>query len=107
MPMATPLPLSDATRRLVELAFAAADWPLVSALLQERCGAGLPQLPPGDGNDHERVRFATIKLSGGDVKELARHVERANVDWRDVLVAAGFGCSTSAHRDWLDTLPPH
>jgi hypothetical protein len=36
----------------------------------------------------ERVRLAVIKLAGGDLTQLRRHVEIAKVDWRDVISAA-------------------
>ncbi|HXN15352.1 MAG TPA: hypothetical protein VN878_03185, partial [Usitatibacter sp.] len=48
----------------------------------------------------ERIRFAVLKLSAGNFAELERHVRAAQTDWRDVLLAAGFGESVRAHLEW-------
>jgi hypothetical protein len=45
----------------------------------------------------ERVQAAVVKLAGGDLRRLDRQLQEARIDWRDVLVAAGF-----AHEDWRD-----
>ena len=37
----------------------------------------------------ERIRYAVLKLSHGDLAELRKAVETPQIDWRDVLVAAG------------------
>jgi hypothetical protein len=47
----------------------------------------------------ERVQAAVVKLTGGDLGRLDRQLREARIDWRDVLVAAGF-----AHEDWPDRL---
>ncbi len=49
----------------------------------------------------ERVRFAVLKLSHGSIEELPRHIAIACTDWRDSLVAAGFGHQIRAHRTWF------
>ena len=51
----------------------------------------------------ERVRFAVLKISNGDIGELREAVRHAQIDWRDVLVAAGFG-ERLAHREWAEAL---
>jgi hypothetical protein len=38
----------------------------------------------------ERIRFAVLKLSAGDPSALQRAIDLGKIDWRDVLVAAGF-----------------
>ena len=70
-------------------------------LLITRCGANLPLWRETDPRGLERIRFAALKLSDGDLGELRRAVEIANVDWRDVLVAAGFGHDPRAHELWF------
>jgi hypothetical protein len=47
----------------------------------------------------ERLQAAVVKLAGGDLGELDRQLREARIDWRDVLVAAGF-----AHEDWSERL---
>ena len=49
----------------------------------------------------ERIRFAALKLSNGDLGELRQAVQIAGIDWRDVLVAAGFGHDLRAHERWF------
>ncbi|NKB34306.1 MAG: hypothetical protein GKR91_14540 [Pseudomonadales bacterium] len=51
----------------------------------------------------ERVRFAVLKLSNGNLAQLERQIEEAAVDFRDILVAAGFAERVDAHLEWLPT----
>jgi hypothetical protein len=48
----------------------------------------------------ERIWLAALKLSGGDIGRLDNAVLLAQTDWRDLLVAAGFGSDSSAHFPW-------
>lgn len=70
-------------------------------LLVVECGVNLPLWRGTDPQGLERIRFAALKLSNGDLGELRRAVEIAKVDWRDVLVAAGFGHDPRAHERWF------
>jgi len=47
----------------------------------------------------ERVQAAVVKLARGDLDHLDRELRETQIDWRDVLVAAGF-----AHEDWPERL---
>ena len=49
----------------------------------------------------DRIRFAVLKLSAGNLTTLQQEVDGANRDWRDTLVAAGFGESLTAHKNWF------
>jgi hypothetical protein len=69
-------------------------------MLAEQCGDTLPFHEDADPVRCERVRFAVTKLSGGDLAELRRWIDDANVDWRNVLMDAGFGFDPEAHLDW-------
>jgi hypothetical protein len=71
-----------------------------AALLAERCGERLPGTDGWPPHAIERIQVAALKLSGGDFAALSEAVRIANVDWRDVLVAAGFGHDTRAHESW-------
>jgi hypothetical protein len=94
-----PMPLTDGTRARIRVLFAPGDHASVERLLVTRCGHDLPLV-----NDWvqlvERIRYAVLKLSNGDVGALERHVAVARTDWRDVLVAAGFGHDPLAHLAW-------
>jgi hypothetical protein len=49
----------------------------------------------------ERLQFAALKLSEGNLDKLDRAVALAKIDWRDLLMAAGFGEDIKAHLAWL------
>jgi hypothetical protein len=93
-------PLTDRTVRLVERLFDADDAVRVQRLLAEDCGTNLPFCDTLDAAGLERIRFAVLMLSAGDVDKLRAAIDRASGDWRDVLVAAGFGYSLTAHEQW-------
>jgi hypothetical protein len=93
-------PLTDATVDRILQLFALADRDLVTALLLDECGDHLPLVNSSNSAAVERIRFAVLKLSGGDLNALQRAVDLAKTDWRDVLVAAGFGSDVKAHFRW-------
>jgi hypothetical protein len=68
-------------------------------LLVEDC-AELPGWHLRTPEGLERVRFAVLKLSGGTIAGLVDAICLAQTDWRDALVAAGFGYDVSAHEAW-------
>lgn len=94
--------LTSDTKCLVEQDFAVDCWPGATDLLETRCGCNLPLLGGASPEVIERVRFAVLKLSHGSLDELVRHINIANTDWRDSLVAAGFGHNLLAHRAWFN-----
>ena len=73
-------------------------------MLAEECGTNLPFCETQDAAGLERVRFAVLMLSDGDLEKLGAMVEHAKVDWRDVLVWAGFGYSLTAHERWAQAV---
>ena len=97
-------PLTDRTVRLVERLFAAEDAPRAQRLLIEECGTNLPFCEAQDAVALERVRFAVLMLSAGDLDKLREVVEHAKQDWRDVLVWAGFGYSLTEHDRWAQAV---
>ena len=100
-----PQPLSPETRRRVDLLFAPDDRPVAEELLVNECGNNLPFNDKSDMFALERLRFAALKLSDGDLQELRRAIQVAKEDWRDLLVAAGFGHDVKAHERWLPPTP--
>jgi hypothetical protein len=72
-------------------------------MLVDECGDNLPLMD--DPELVDRVRIGAIKMSDGDMAKLRQAVEVAKVDFRDLLVAAGFGNDARAHRRW-EPLPP-
>ena len=94
-------PLSPETRRRLDLLFAPDDRPAAEAMLVSKCGSNLPFCDQLDMFELERVRFAALKRSGGDLDLLHQAVSLAQTDWRDLLMAAGFGEDVTAHQRWV------
>lgn len=97
----TNIDLSPETMRRVEALFKSPAREAAIDLLATQCGSNLPFCEKEDARGLERIRFAALKLSNGDLSELRRAVELAQVDWRDVLVAADFGNDVRAHELWF------
>ena len=96
------------TEQLVEKYFIADEKLLVMSLLIDECGQNMATLPTGNSKDTsaflERIRFAVLKLSEGDLTYFERAIELANTDWRDLLVSAGFESDKNAHNTWADMI---
>lgn len=93
--------LNPKTTRRIKVLFSRQDWDEVASLLQSKCGQNLPFLGNATPHQLERVRFAALKLSGGSIEQLYEAIALAQTDWRDLLMAAGFGESIHAHKKWL------
>ncbi len=89
----------ETQQRLAAL-FALADRRAATDLLTDECGDNLGCGDPAGSILIERIRFAALKLSGGDLELLRRAVDLAKLDWRDLLMAAGFGYDFNAHKGW-------
>ena len=95
-----PIPLTEAARLRVERLFRPEEVPAVVELLEHQCGELLPLWRGKTPAEFDRVRFAALKVSAGDLEALRRAVEMARTDWRDLLVAAGFAHDSEEHRRW-------
>jgi len=80
----------------IAILFRPNDIQLVSSLLTDECGPSLTKYP----ELLERIRFAVLKLSHGDLNALQQAIDLAKSDWRDALVAAGFADDIKAHESW-------
>jgi hypothetical protein len=95
------LPLTEATWQHIRTLFPEAEQPDVANLLQDRCGSNLPFCHDTTPEKSERIRFAVLKLSEGKLEKLQEMVALACKDWRDVLMASGFGHDIAAHQSWI------
>jgi hypothetical protein len=93
-------PLSPETRRRLERLFGPKRRAEAERLLSEDCGNNLPSCGKLDAIGMERIRFAALKVSGGRLDRLADAVRLAQIDWRDLLMNAGFGFDVRAHESW-------
>jgi hypothetical protein len=92
--------LSPQTKQLVELIFSPTDATEASQWLEQECGNNLPFCKEYDEHKMERIRFAALKLSQGNLLKLSKAIDMARRDWRDVLMAADFGNHLDAHEIW-------
>jgi hypothetical protein len=95
--------LSPKTVELIDSLFQPVRREEVVELLMHQCGNNLPFWQKSDEFELERVRFAALKLSGGDLEKLRKAIKLAQTDWRDLLMAAGFGHDVNAHKGWSPT----
>ena len=93
------IPLSSETRVRLEALFPKGEQDAAAKLLMEKCGDGLPLTEWAKEDFWDRIRFAVLKLSSGDLKKLKQEVEGANCDWRDTLMAAGFDVIASKKKE--------
>jgi hypothetical protein len=93
--------LTEATRNHVATLFRESEVAEAERLLVSECGENLPFMSEATPQALERLRFAAIRLSGGQLDRLQQAVKLAQVDWRDLLVAAGFAENLGAHLKWM------
>ncbi len=92
--------LSETTTSIVERLFPPEQRREAGRLLEEECGNNLPFCENSDAYALERIRSAVLKISEGDMSQLRQAIKLAKLDWRDVLMGAGFGHSVTAHEEW-------
>lgn len=95
------VPLSSDTHARLAVLFPGADRTEAERLLVEQCGRNLPFPENATSVSLERIRFAALKESGGDLVALRSAIELAKLDWRDLLVSANFANSIHAHEYWF------
>ena len=59
-----------------------------------------PEAIHSTGDGTERIRLAVLKLSGGNLEKLVEAIALAQTDYRDALMASGFGHDLQAHLYW-------
>ena len=94
------LALSPRTRWYLNRLFDPDEAAEVAEILINECGNNLPLCKKETPAGMDRIRFAVLKLSRGDLDRLVKWVELAKKDWRDVLMAAESGDDTEAHKRW-------
>ena len=95
-------PLSKRTSDLVDKLFLPDDQAEAKRLLIEECGENLPFCNGQDEVQMERIRFGAIRLGIGFLDEFRKAISVAKSDWRDLLVAARFAESLTAHDRWAE-----
>jgi hypothetical protein len=95
------VPLSQETKQRMDFMFYNEDAIVAAHLLISECSNNLPFCENDGPLELERLRFAALKLSDGNVPPLLEAIELAQKDWRDLLMAAGFGEDAKAHEQWV------
>jgi hypothetical protein len=93
--------LSERTIALVNSIFSPEQRDEAAELLKNDCAENIPFCENCDMFQMERIRFSVLKLSEGSIEKLVDAILLAQLDWRDLLVAAGFGYDPEAHNKWV------
>ncbi len=54
-----------------------------------------------DDSFSPRLQSAIIKSADGNIEKFDYYVNLAIIDWRDILMNAGFGFDIDKHNDWI------
>lgn len=92
--------LRPETLRRIDILFSAETREAAKTLLYEQCGNNLPGVSQTNTNEMERLRVAALKYSDGDLSKLESAIKLAQRDYRDLLMAAGFGHDVHAYQTW-------
>jgi hypothetical protein len=96
-------PLTPLVNKTIEKLFPKADdRETVGNILLEECSDTLPLAE--NPKEIERIQLAVLKLSEGEAGKFLEAASLARLDWRDVLVAAGFGEDVEAHLKWAEEM---
>ena len=83
---------------VIAILFTPEEHETVTEMLTEECNA--ERLYTSSEDAIERIQLAVLRLSNGEIDKFLAAIELAQIDWRDVLVAAGFGNDLKAHLKW-------
>jgi hypothetical protein len=90
--------LSAQVEGVIRRLFAPGEAEAISRLILEECSVKLPLTQTA--SQREPIQLAVLKLCRGDPDRLVSEIRSAQRDWRDTLVAAGFGSDLEAHHRW-------
>jgi len=97
--------LSPDTKRLVSILFQSQEEAkAVCDMLEIDCGTEALGCEGWRPEQMERIRFAVLKISNETAGDLHTAIKLANTDWRDLLIAAGFGEDLNAHKIWYQSI---
>lgn len=97
--MTTPdLHLRPIVTALTTALFAPEERETITEMMIEECDAERLDSSSPEGLGH--IQLAILKLSNGEVDKFLVAAELAQLDWRDVLMAAGFGNDLEVRLSW-------
>jgi hypothetical protein len=83
-----PVGLTAAVVEEISNQFPAAQHDVVKEILDKECGRTIPLCREATAQELEYIRLCVLRLCKGNISELRKWVELANIDQRDVLLAA-------------------
>lgn len=92
--------LSQNTKDLVHALYKSREALEVCDILENECGTEALSCEGWSPAQMERIRFSVLKLAKENTMSLDSAIELAQKDWRDLLMAAGFGNELNAHEKW-------
>lgn len=92
--------LSPRTQQIIEHLIKPGARVKVSKRLESECGTEALGCIGCSPEEMERIRFAVLKLGAKTDSEFDSAIHLAKIDWRDLLMAAGFGEDLDAHNKW-------
>ena len=84
-----PIGLTPAVVEEISEHFPAAQGDFVKQILDKECGRTIPFCREATAQELEYIRLCVLRLSKGNLSELRKWIELANIDQRDVFLAAG------------------
>jgi hypothetical protein len=97
-------PLTPDVIKIAQLFFQEQDLTRVLNALESECGTNLPLCQDSTPESLERLRFAAIKVSKGEMGLFREAIDLAKLDWRDLLVWAGFANNIHEHQKWAESV---
>ena len=90
--------LSPTVTAVIAALFDPEDHETIAEMLTEECNAERFYISSTEAV--ERIQLAVLKISKGRIEKFLAAAELAQLDWRDALMAAGFGNDVEAHLNW-------
>ncbi|WP_158268884.1 hypothetical protein [Pseudomonas mangrovi] len=92
--------LSQDTTSLVHALYQSREAVEICHVLENECGTEALSCEGWTPVQMERVRYAVLRLATENSMSLDSAIDLAKKDWRDLLIAAGFGNELNAHKEW-------
>ena len=96
--------ITQNTAKAISALFPAGARNNVISELETKCSNNIPGCGSWTESQLERIWFAVLKLSKGEMKKLESSIILANTDFRDLLMAADFGSDLEAHNKWFSQI---
>ena len=96
--------LTYKTVQLIDKLFEEVDRQEASKLLKFECADNIAFNNDNNPIGMERIRFAAIKLSKGNLAKLYYAVDLAQKDWRDLLLFSDCAHDLNSHEIWANNV---